>query len=1141
MTAATRTEQTSADELKVRLKQLLRERLGVKGAQFPLSPGQEALWFLWQLAPASSAFSMALPLRIRGALDHDALNRAFTTVVERHDCVHMQFSELGGTLRQQVDRTRLPAIERITARDWDDVRLIQAVRQHARAPFDLRENAQLRARLFEIDPAHHVLSLVLHHIVGDLWSLIVLMDELRESYEAATTGRMANLTELPLRFEDYVLQMRGKASDGAFDADLDWWAQQLGSDLPVLDLPCDYPRPPRQKFRGATHFQQIDATLTTRLEGFARAHDTTLFMALLASYQILLHRFTGQERIITGTPFSGRRGRGFGELVGDFINMLPVPAQFATETHFAAHLAATRSALLGAMQHQDCPFSMIADRVAPTRDLSHPPVFQTTFVLQEFHRYAALQNTLLPAVDEAAVPFADLLLEPIALPQQDGQFDLNLEMKRDSLGRLQAAWKYDADLFLPETIAGIASSFEVLLRQMLAAPDLPISDLSLLDADTAAAVIAASQGPQIDLPEEKSVVALFESWAVKTPDAPALCCGEEQLSYAEVHERAVALARGLAARGVGPEVMVSLALPRGPELALAMLGTMRAGGAFLPLSPELPPQRLGQVVRQSDSRVVVTTTALAASVRAALESAIEDISAELITIDTLVAEPNTAALPGECADHHLAYMMFTSGSTGTPKGVMVEHIGMVNHTLGKLGDLDFSQQDRLAQNAPQSFDVVVWQNLAPLACGGSVQIIADEQAEDPARLFAECIARGVTVLQVVPSMMRALIEEAESADNPPALGALRWLVPTGEALPTELCQRWLALYPDIPILNTYGSTECSDDQCHYRLTEVASADAAQPVITVGQPIRNMAAYVLDRTLSPVPPGVVGELYIGGIGVGRGYRDDSVKTAAAFLTDPFSAREGARVYKSRDMARRRPDGRIEFLGRLDSMVKLHGVRIEPAEIEATLMAHADVSEAIVQPRSDPDGQTRLVAYVVLHDGASLTSIRAHLSDRLPFTMIPDLFVPLASVPLTANGKLDLAALPAPEWPGAQAAAPRPPQTATQHKLASIWADLLQNDAVSIRDDFFACGGDSIKSIKLAARAQELGLDLEVVDVFVNRTIEAIAEQIELSTVTRGDKARLKHVSKQTALVQAAELLTPDVLAKARSMVHFDNEA
>ncbi len=1144
--------QATKEALKARLKQLVRAKLGVNGTHFPLSLGQQALWFLWQLAPDNPAFSMVLPLRIRGALDRQALNQAFAALAERHDCLHMQFTEQGGQLRQQVDPVQRPTIEYVAAQGWHEAQITQAVEDHAKAPFDLRDSAHLRARLFEIDPQDHVLSLVLHHIVGDLWSLIVMMDELQVLYQAAKTGQAAKLPDLPVRYEDYVQQTLATAKSGGFDAALDWWQGQLGSNLPILDLPRDYPRPPTQSFRGATHFQQIDADLTSQLEGFSRDHDATLFMLLLASYQILLHRFSGQDRLITGTPFSGRNGQGLADLVGDFINILPVSAEFTPETSFAAHLKATRSAMVGAIQHQDCPFSMIVDRVSPTRDLSRPPIFQTTFVLQRFHRYEALQNTLLPGADEEAVPFADLLLEPLQLAQQDGQFDLNLEMKRDSKGRLQAAWKYDAGLFLPETIADIATRFETLLRQMLVAPDTPVGALSLLDTDSAAAVVAAAQGPQITPPAEKSLAALFESRAEDTPDAMALSCGDTQLSYGELRTHMLTVARALVARGVGPEVMVSLVLPRGPEFALAMLGTLRSGGAFLPLGPGMPPQRLAQVIQLSNSRVVVTSADRLPALRAMLDAAMLDATMgdnspelprpELVTIETLMADASAIDLPKTCADHDLAYMMFTSGSTGTPKGVMIEHVGMVNHTLGKLEDLDFTPQDRLAQNAPQSFDVVVWQNLAPLTCGGSVQIILDEHAEDPARLFAESVARGVTVLQVVPSMMRALIEEAEAAEIPPTLGALRWLVPTGEALPTELCQRWLALYPHIPILNTYGSTECSDDQCHYRLTAITPADTAQPIITVGQPIRNMAAYVLDQTLAPVPNGVVGELYIGGIGVGRGYLGDPDKTAAAFVTDPYSDRPNARLYKSRDMARRRADGRIDFLGRLDNMIKLHGVRIEPAEIEATLMSHSDVTAAIVQPCNNPEGQTRLVAYLVLREGADQAAIRAHLSDRLPFTMIPDLFVPLAALPLTANGKLDLKALPIPAWPTAQVAAiPVPPQTETQQKLAAIWADQLKSNTVSIKDDFFASGGDSIKSIKLAARAQELGLPLEVVDVFVNRTIEAIAEKIDLNTLMSGGKAQLKKIAKETALNTVAELITPEMLAKASSMVHFDDES
>ncbi|TNF22210.1 MAG: amino acid adenylation domain-containing protein [Rhodobacteraceae bacterium] len=1126
--------QTSKDALKAQLKQILRDRIGVTGGWAPLSYGQEALWFLWTLAPDSPAFSMALPLTIRGPLDLERLLAALAVLGARHACLRAEFRAEGGTVMQRAKPDHVVSAEVIDASGFGAAQVQAAVTAHARAPFDLKADVTLRARLLAVAPGHHVLSLVLHHITGDLWSLVVLMDELRALY----ADPEAALPPLDLTYEHYLRDERSKGAAGGFAPALAYWQERLSGELPLLDLPRDHPRPPAQTFRGATEFQSIDAALVTEVAELARGAEATLFMALLTAYQVLLHRYTGQNRIVTGTPFSGRGQAGLTHVIGDFVNMLPLVADLDPAHSFRDHLTATRAAVIGAIQHQECPFSLIVDAVQPARDISRPPIFQTTFVLQKFQRYPELQAALLPGQDEPPVPFADLTLEPMQLAQQDGQFDLNVEAKRDTHGALQLAWKYAADLFELATIRGMAEAYETLLRQMVATPDRPIGDLALLNNAAAARVIAEGKGPEVPPPGETSVYALFAARAAETPEAPALSEGDMTLSYAQVLARVDPLARALAARGVGPEVMVAVAMPRGCDLAVALLAVMRAGGAFLPLAPEAPALRMRQVLDDSQARIVLTSAALADGMAERLAEWPGD-APQVAAFEALSRDDSHHPLLDTVAGTDLAYMMYTSGSTGKPKGVMVEHLGMVNHTLGKLEDLGFTAADMLAQNAPQSFDVVVWQNLAPLACGGAVRIIPDALAEDPAKLIAACVAHGVTVLQVVPSMMRALLEEAEADPaNPPDLGRLRWLVPTGEALPTDLCRRWLALYPRIPILNTYGSTECSDDQCHYRLDALRRADGALPIITVGRPIRNMAAYVLDRNLAPVPAGVVGELYIGGIGVGRGYRGLPERTAKAFLPDPFDPRPGARLYRTGDLARRRADGLIDFLGRIDNMVKLHGVRIDPAEVETALNTHPAIRGAVVRPYAHPAGEQRLVGHIVAPPGTDPGGIRAHLAERLPHVMIPDHFVRLDALPLTPNGKLDLAALPAPDWPEPAQADAVPPRTGTEAAIAKVWKALLKREALGVTEDFFHSGGDSIRSIQVAARCQEMGLPVEALDIFVARTVAALAQKVDLRLATRDDKAVLKATAKSVAKDMA--MVSPELMALAAGLVRFDEE-
>ncbi|GAA0331122.1 hypothetical protein GCM10009087_46610 [Sphingomonas oligophenolica] len=1127
----------SKELLKSRLKQLVREKMGVTGGWHPLSHGQEALWFLWKLAPQSWAYSIALPMGVRGPLDVPALRRSLQILSDRHAGLRTEFRDDAGLIQQRAREHWPVDLVETDAASWTDEQVREAVRQEAQRPFDLATNAALRVSLFRRAADHHVLLFTLPHIVGDLWSLIVLLDELRLVYAAETSGKATVLPALSVSYEDYVRAQRPADGQADDNPHLAYWRDALAGELPVLDLPGDRQRPPAQTFSGGTVVRRIDAGLTRDLERLAGAEDATLFMLLMAAYQALLHRYGGQETIIVGTPSSGRHQAGLADLIGDFINMLPIRGSFSNDRSFRACLADTRRAVIEALKHQDCPFSLIVDALQPPRDISRSPIFQTTFVLQKFHRYPELQRTLLPAPDEPPVPFADLLLEPWPLAQQDGQFDLNLEMKKTDSGALIGAWKFAADLFDAGTIERIASSFEVLLRQMVADPDREIGAFSLLAEDQIAAVLDAGRGPLVAPPVETTVCALFETRAAADGQAIAIRCGDDALSYAALQERVESVARALAAQGVGREKLVAVVMQRGIDFVTALLAIMKAGGAFLPLDPRNPPARSRVVLENSDLALVLTEEAFAAGLEAALAESPSDRRPRVMTFETLAGQAAGHSLPLPAAGGDLAYTMYTSGSTGQPKGVMVEHRGMVNHVLGKLSDLDFTAADVLAQNAPQSFDVVVWQSLAPLVAGGRVVVIPDAIAEDPTELLQEIRQRGVTMLQIVPSMLRAILEEVESRDGgPPDLAPLRWMIPTGEALPTELCRRWFDLYPAIPILNTYGSTECSDDQCHYRLDRIEPADAALPVVSVGRPIANMSAHVLDARLAPVPAGVVGELYIGGIGVGRGYRGDAERTAAAFIPDPYGTTADARLYRTRDMARRRADGLIDFLGRTDHMIKLHGLRIEPGEIETALCRHPDVAEAAVLARPGPSGERRLVAYVVATDAgalANLESLRPFLAATLPYSMIPSTFVALPALPLTANGKLDQHRLPAPEWRTAAAAPIVAPRTGIEATIAAIWGHLLKRDPVSVTEDFFESGGDSIRSIQVAARCRQAGLPVEPVDLFVHRTIAALAEQL-------GDRfSSGGWVSPQPAEA-APPLVAPENLKRALELVSFDDD-
>ena len=1024
----------------------------------PLSHGQEALWFLWTLVPEACAFQIVLPAGVRGALDGAAFRRALQRLSDRHPALRTEFREDAGGPRQRPVARHPVHLEEVDASAWDAPRLEDAIRARARRPFALDTSAAMCTTLFRRAADHHVLLIVVHHIVCDLWSLIVVMDELRQLYAAETEGRACPLPDLVLPFEGVVREGRASMEGDAGEALWRYWREELSGELPTLDLPADHVRPSMQSFRGGTVTRRMDAGLTRELKHLAGRERATLYMLLLAAYQVLLHRYTGQDRFVVGSPTSGRERPEVRGVVGDFVNMVPLRADLSGAPTFRQCLGRVRARVVGAIQHQGYPFSLLVDRLHPARDLSRSPLFQTTFVLQTFHRFPELSRVLLPGDDEPPIPFADLRLEPRPFAQQDGQFDVNVEMKEDDRGRLVAAWKYAADLFEPATIERMAAHFETLLASIVAGPDRRIAELPLLSADEGRAAIEGGRGPARDLPDA-TVAELFEAQARHRGAAVAVTCGDASVTYAELQRRVTGLARSLVARGVGRDTIVAVLIPRGIDFIVALLAISKAGGAFLPLDPRHAPSRTSRIVADSGAKLVLTT----------IEH--DDASADLPTV----------------SGDDLAYVMYTSGSTGAPKGVMVEHRGVVNHVLVKLADLEMGADSVLAQNGPPTFDIVVWQCLAPLVVGGRVAVLPDEVAEDPATLLAAVEAGGITVLQVVPSMLRAVLDE------PPApLTTLRWIVPTGEALPTTLCRRWLDRYPHIPLLNTYGSTECSDDQCHDAIRRLSATDEGVAIASIGRPIPNMTAHVLDANLAPVPVGVVGELYIGGLGVGRGYLGDPERTAAAFVPDPFGTRPGARLYRTRDLARRRADGRLDFLGRVDAMIKLRGFRIEPGEIEAALGRHPSVAAAAVLARAHPSGDRVLVAYVVTSaTPPSIEELRRFLGERLPPYMVPSMVVFVEALPLTANGKLDAGRLPTPQWEVAEAAELVAPRTPAEDLIASIWADVLGLDRVGVTQDFFAVGGDSIKSIRIVARCQRAGLHIRPSDLFQQSTVAGLA--------------------------------------------------
>ncbi|HET8846605.1 MAG TPA: amino acid adenylation domain-containing protein, partial [Ktedonobacteraceae bacterium] len=876
----------------------------------PLSFAQQRLWLLDQIEPGSSAYNIPEALRLRGPLRKEILEKSFREVLRRHEALRTTFKA-----RQEQAIQVINAWEDfiIHYEDWRElsiqereIRVQKVIVEEAARPFDLVQGPLLRVTLLCLDAQEHVLLLTMHHIIADGWSMGLLQQEIIALYPAFQQGLPSPLSEPELQYADYAIWQRSWLQGEVFEQHLGYWKDQL-RDLAPLDLPIDYSRPARQTFKGALQTTVLPTALVEDLRLLCQREGTTLFMLLLAAYQILLARYSGQEDIAVGTPIASRTHTEVENLIGCFINTLVLRTDVSGNPSFREVLASVREVCLGAYAHQEIPFERLVEELQPERDLSRSPLFQVMLMLQN-----------LPVVDDT---FVGLTASPFEREYVAARYEITLSLVEVEQGLL-CELAYCTDLFAARTMKRLLEHWQRLLAGIVANPDACLADLPLLTEAEMQHMLLLNNTAR-EYPQDLCLPQLFEAQVAHTPQAQAVSCGEEHLTYWELNEMANRLAWLLLERGVGPEVPVALCADRGVHFIAAVLAVWKAGGIHVPVDPNYPESRIAQLVKRSGCSLVLTNARLQTQLEHILLDA-GDAGGDIppvLAIDTLLKQgTNITNLPARCEWQNLAYIIYTSGSTGVPKGVMVEHGGMLNHIYGKITDLQITQEDILIQNGPPCFDIIIWQCFAALLVGGRVQVFSDEIAFDPTRLLEQTELCRASILQLVPSMLREIIHEVDMrGKRRPQLTCLRWIVPTGDALPTELCQHWLERYPAIPLLNTYGSTECSDDQCHYTIRQITFEAGAVPVAPIGYPIGNMQAYVLDQRMSLVPAGVVGELYIGGVGVGRGYLHDPIRTAEMFLPDPFSTHPGGRLYKTRDQVRSMTEGEIEFLGRVDHLV------------------------------------------------------------------------------------------------------------------------------------------------------------------------------------------------------------------------------
>ncbi len=1032
----------------------------------PLSFAQQRLWLVDRLEPGSSTYNMPAALRMRGELHPGALRAGLRELVRRHEVLRTVFQERGGVPVQVIgppSRVPLPTVElgRLPAgvREREAERLARA---EALRPFDLARGPLLRGTLLRLGESDHVLCFTLHHVVGDGWSVDVLVREVTTLYAAFRRGEPSPLPELPVQYADYAVWQRGWLSGATLEAQLDFWRTRLAGAPPLLEIPVDRPRSAPPGARGGTHRFALPAAVTRGLWELSRRGGATLFMTVLAGWQALLSKYSGQEDVVVGSPVAGRSRREVEGLIGFFVNMLPLRTDLGGDPCWEELLARVREGALGAYGHQDVPFEQLVEELVTDRSLTHAPLFQVVFALER----------ALPRGERLSL--GGVGLEPFDTGRGVVRFDLSLTLT-DEGGALAGRLVYREALFDAATVERMARHLETLLEGMVAEPGRRLSESPLLGAEERERLLRSWNGADTGYAGDRCLHELVHAQVRRTPEAPALRFEGESLGYEALYRRACRFAHLLRERGIGPERRVAICMEPAPEMIVSVLGVLLAGGAYLPIDPELPSERRDFVIDDGGPVLLLTQTALAGRLAGCgVPVLCVDAGAERIG-------RRSAAVPASGVDpRNLAYVIYTSGSTGTPKGVAVEHAG-VGNTVLELGRVYGSRPgDRHLLFAPLHFDSSAGDIFLAL-CSGATLVVARRDAMLPGEegLLRVLREERITHLKTTSSALAAL------PWGP--LPELRSIVTGGEVCTAELIRTW---GQERSFFNGYGATEAS-----IRTTSTRYTDPERDP-PIGHPAPNTRLYVLDGVLEPVPFGVAGEICIGGAGVVRGYLNRPELTAERFLPDPHGGIAGARLYRTGDKGRRRPDGEVEFLGRVDFQVKVRGYRVEPGEIEATLRAHAAVREAVVLLRGDAGHDPRLVAYVVPEEGARVATpeLRELLGARLPEYMVPGAYVVLERFPLNPNGKLDRRALPAPRWEGEEAY--EAPSTATQELLCGIWAEVLGSERVGTRDHFFELGGHSLLATQVVSRVRRVfGVEVPLRALFEAPTVAGLAERVE----------------------------------------------
>ncbi len=1052
----------------------------------PVSFAQQRLWFLDLLAPGGSFYNIPTAIRLKGKLDIPVLESCINEIIRRHETLRTTFANVDGDPLQVIkpeltvsipveDLSKTPESER-----GSKARALAV--GEAGQSFNLEKGPLFRIKLIKLDSDDHVALFTLHHIISDGWSMGVLVQEVAALYEAFVNEQESPLPDLPVQYADFAVWQRNWLQGEVLDKQMDFWKNEIGTNPPVLDLPTDYPRPSMQTFEGRTIEAQMPKTLSDGLVNLSQKEGVTLFMTLLAAFQTLMHRYSGQDTVLVGSPIANRTHSETEKLIGFFVNTLVLKADFSENPGFRSLLKQVRQRTLSAYAHQDLPFEQLVEVLQPDRDMSHAPIFQVAFILQN----APFDRMELPGVT----------IHPFGGENKTAKYDLSLYCIEAEDG-IRLSFEYNTDLFKKETIERMIGHYRNLLEQALADMKKPLDNLRYLAEAERELLFKKWNATERAFPADRTVHQLFEQWAEKQPDQTALVFAGETMSYAELNTRANQLAHYLRKKGLGPDDIVGISLPRSLDVPVAVLAILKAGGAFLPIDPTYPQERIAYMIEDSGIATLITHKSVAGQ--------FDREGLEVLALDSEKKKFNQEAEenpPCNTIPENLAYVIYTSGSTGRPKGTMLQHQGLCNLSQAQQKAFSIQPRSRILQFAPMSFDASVWETVMGLLNGAALVLSDQESLTTGQGLLNVLKSNDVTTVTLPPSVLAVMPEDE--------LPELKTIVTAGEKCTTDLVRRW---GQNRQFVNAYGPTETTVCASMY---DTGGDTSKEPPI--GRAVDNFQLYVLDKNWQAVPIGVPGELCVGGVGLARGYLKRPHLTADKFIPDPFSGRKGSRLYRTGDLVRYLPDGNLEFMGRIDFQVKLRGFRIELGEIEAVLTKHDSIRDAAVLVREDTPGDQRLVAYYVSEDGADISGaeLRGYLKQQVPDYMVPSIFVVLETMPLTPSGKVDRKALPKPDQTRrdleSEYVAPR---NENEEKLAAMVGELLNLEKVGVYDNFFELGGHSLLATKFMSRIREtFGVEMPLRKLFENPTVAGIAESLLSPDVQKVDDATqgIEHIER-----------------------------